>query len=69
MDVLKIGSRFISRIIERSIEKTIRKKYGIEVSVQFDDIDLAYDGDLAKLHIDANAEIKKDDLQKLLKDL
>ena len=52
------------------IKSVIRKKLGVEADVQFNDpISVTFDGENANVHVNVNATLGRDDLDKLLKDL
>ena len=70
MDEMHIGSKYLQGIISKIIKSVIRKKLGVEADVQFNDpISVTFDGEKANVHVNVNATLGRDDLDKLLKDL
>ena len=70
MDEMNIRSNFIQGIIVKIIKKIVKQKTGCEPDLKFNDpIQVMFDGDKVKVHLNVDAELKKEDLQKLLKDL
>lgn len=70
MDEMKIASGFMQGTLIRIIRKWLFKKLGIEIGLKFDDaISVKFDGEKATLHVSVTADMSKDDLSKLLKDL
>ena len=52
------------------IEKVISQKIGARPEIQFNDpIQMSYDGDKAKVHLNFDVELKKEDLEMLIKKL
>jgi len=70
MDEINIRTGFFQGIIVKVIKKVIRQKTGYNPELRFNDpIQVSFDGNNAKLHLNLDIEIGKDDLQKILKDL
>lgn len=70
MDEVNIRTGFFQGIIVKIIKKIIKQKTGYDPDLKFNDpIQLIFDGDKAKIHLNLDAELKKEDLQKILKDL
>lgn len=70
MDEVNIKSNFIQGIIIKIIKKVIKQKTGLNLELGFiEPIHVIFDGDKAKIHLNIDAELGKEDLQKLLKDL
>ena len=70
MDEVNIGSNFIQGIIVKIIKKVIRQKTGYYPELQFNDpINLKFDGDKVRIHLNIDAEIRKEDLQDMIKNL
>ena len=70
MDEMHIGSKYLQGIISKIVKSVIRKKLGVEADVQFNDpISVTFDGENANVHVNVNATLGRDDLDKLLKDL
>ena len=68
MDEMRIESKYLQGVVSRIIRSVIRKRLGIEAEVLFNDpIKVTYDGEKANVHLNLNATLGKDDLDKLLK--
>ena len=70
MDEVKIKSELLQNAIAGIIEKRIRNKTGVHPQIHFNDaLHITYDGDKAKIHLNVDAELAKNDLEALLKKL
>ena len=70
MDEVNIRSSLFQNTIASIIEKVVREKTGYHPQIQFNDgIRITYDGDKAKVHLNVDAELKKEDLEALLRKL
>ena len=70
MDEINIRTGFFQTIIAKIIKRTIKQKTGFSPEFQFNDpIQVNFDGSKAKVHLNLDIELGKDDLQKILKDL
>lgn len=70
MDEVNIKTGFFQGIIVKIIKKVVKQKTGYDPELKFNDpINVIFDGDRIKIHLNIDAELKKEDLQKLLKDL
>lgn len=69
MDELKIVSQFTKSIISKIIRSFITKKIGGDIGISIQDINVSIDDDKAKIHIDVNAEIDKNELKKIIKNI
>lgn len=70
MDEINIRTGFFQGIIVKVIKKVIRQKTGYSPELRFNDpIQVNFDGDKVKVHLNLDIELGKDDLQKILKDL
>ena len=70
MDEMNIRSSFLQNAIADMIEKIISQKNGYRPEISFNDpIQLNYDGDKAMVHVSMDVELRKEDLETLLKKL
>ena len=67
MDEMKIRSVFMKKLIAKVIGKVMRKKTECQMDIWFNDISVTFDGDKAHVHLDADAEMSKDELVKLIR--
>lgn len=70
MDEVNIGTKFMQGILIKIIKKVVKEKTGVcpELLVN-DPIKMNFDGNTVRIHLNLDAELGKEDLQKLLKDL
>ena len=64
---MKIGTTFMKRLIANVIKKVIRKKLGYEIDIQLNEISVTFDGGKAIAHLNADAEMSKEELTKIIK--
>lgn len=70
MDEMNICSSFLQDAIANMIEKLIYEKIGCRPELCFNDpIRMNFDGDKATVHLNLDAELKREDLETLLKKL
>ena len=70
MDVVNITSSLFQNAIADIIEKLVRQKTGCHPQIQFNDpIHISYDGNKAKVHLNLDAELEKEDLEALIRKL
>lgn len=67
MDEMKIVSKFTRGIASKILKTVIHKKTGYEVDIQLNEITTTISDGKTHLHVDADAEINKDELMKILK--
>ena len=64
---MNIGSVFMKKLIAKIIGRVIRKKLGCDVDICLSEVNVAFDGEKAKVHLNADAEMSKDELMKIVK--
>ena len=70
MDEVNIRSSLFQNAIAGIIEKVVREKTGYHPQIHFNDgIRITYDGDKAKVHLNVDAELEKEDLEALIRKL
>ncbi len=69
MDEMKIESRFMTSIISKLITLAIRKKFGYDVKLNLNEVNATVIGGKSHVHLDVDAELDKDELTKILKDI
>lgn len=67
MDEMRIRSVFMKKLIAKVIGRVMRKKTECQIDIQLNDISVTFDGDKAHVHFDADAEMSKDELMKLIR--
>ena len=66
---LKLSTKFTKSIVSKLVSKAVSKKLGLQIDIQFNDLDLLTNEDRVLVHADLNGEISKEDLAKILKSL
>lgn len=69
MDEMKITSVFTRGIVSKILRKVIRKKTGYEIDIQLNDVTTTIQNGKTHLHVDIDAELDKDELIKILKNV
>lgn len=70
MDEMNIRSSFLQEAVANMIEKLVEQKTGYRPDIHFNDpIRLSYDGDKAVAHLNLDLELKRDDLEGMLRGL
>lgn len=69
MDEMRITSVFTREIVSKFLRKVIRKKTGYEVDIQLNDVTTTIQNGKTHLHVDIDAELDKDELIKILKNI
>ncbi len=64
---MKISSKFLTGIVSKIIDKLVRKKLGVDVGVQINSVQATMQEGNTHLHLDVDADMKKEDLENLLK--
>ena len=67
MDEMKIRTPFMKRLIAKIIKRVIDKKLGYQVDIQLNEISVTFDDEKATVHVNADAEMNKDELTKIIK--
>lgn len=66
-DIMQIKTKFMRSVISKLIEMAIKNKLGYKVKVQFDEIDIRIDNEIAHVHVNGGFDMKVDDLKKFTK--
>ena len=70
MDEVNIKSGFMQAILVRIIKKVIKEKTGYYPDLQFNDaIKLSFDDEKVRVHLNIDAELRKEDFQDIIKNL
>ncbi len=64
---MNIGADFTARLISKAIRQVIRKKLGDDIDIRFNNIDVDYKNGKAHIRLDAEAELDKEDIVKIIK--
>lgn len=67
MDEMKIQSKWLTKLVSKYVMKAIKKSLGYDVTVDIGSIYVSVDDDdMAHLHLEVNADVNKDDLEKFI---
>lgn len=67
MDEMKIQSKWLTRLVSKYIMRYIKKQLGYDVHVDIGSVYVSVDdGDMAHLHLEVNADVRKNDLEKFI---
>lgn len=69
MDEMRIVSKFMRGVISKIVKVTIHKKTGYNVDIQINECDVTINDRKAHLHINVDAQLSKDELMRILKEL
>lgn len=64
---LKLSTKFMRGIVTKLISKAIFKKYGYDVDILLNEIELKNVDGKIHLHADVDAEVKNEDFVKIIK--
>lgn len=67
MDEMKIISGFTTALVSKLLRFALRKKLGYDIHIQLNAIEATIEDGKTHVHIDADAEMDKDELAKVLK--
>lgn len=67
MDEMKIQSKFMTGLVSRIVKKVLRTKLGCEVDIQLNEFRTTVIDDKTHVHLDLDADLTKEELNKLLK--
>lgn len=66
MDEMKINSKFLKNLIAKFVKREVKKKIGYEVDFQLNVFTATVTDGTVHVHLNADAELGKDELTKLL---
>ena len=67
MDEMNIQSKFMTGLVSRIVKKVLRAKLGCEVDIQLNEFRTTVIDDKTHVHLDLDADLTKEELNKLLK--
>lgn len=68
MDEVKIVSKFTNGIISKMINMVLRRKLGYEINIRLNQITVTIIEGKIHVHLDADAELEKEELMTILKE-
>lgn len=66
---MKIESKFLTGIVSRFVRKAVRDKLGYNVDIQLNGLRTTVIDGKTHVHLDLDAELSKEELNKLLKSI
>ena len=69
MDEMKIVSKFTRGIISKAIKMIVHKKTGYDINIQLNNVTTVITDGKTHLHVDLDAEVDKEELIKILKNI
>ena len=69
MDEMNIVSKFTTMMISKIARKVLRKKFGYDVDIQLNEIKTTIADGKTHIHVDFDAELSKEELLKILKNI
>lgn len=66
---MKIVSGFTKGLISKLLRTVLRKKTGCDVNLQLNDFNITISDGKTRVHLDLDAELEKDEIIKLLKNV
>ena len=69
MDVMSVISYWSTKALSKIVRHLIKRKWGYDVDIAISEVKVNILDDRAKLHLNLDAELSKEELNKLLKTL
>lgn len=69
MDEMRIVSKFTTSMISKLLKLTLRKKLGYDIDIRLNEVTAKVDNGKTHIHLDVDAELEKDELTKILKNV
>lgn len=69
MDEMNIVSKFTTVMISKIAKKFLQKKLSYNVNIQFNEIKASIADGKTHIHLDVDAELSKEELMKILKNI
>lgn len=66
---MKIVSKFTTNMVSRLVKMVLRKKLGYNVEIQLNEIKTTITDGKTHIHLDVDAELDKEELTKILKNI
>lgn len=69
MDEMRIVSKFTTGMISKLLKLMLRKKLGYDINIRLNEVTAKVDNGKTHIHLDVDAELEKDELTKILKNI
>lgn len=69
MDELKLQTKFMRGIVAKLISKAISKKFGCDISIQINELELENKDGKVHIHANLSGEAKTDDIATIVKSI
>ena len=67
MDEMKIKSAFMTGLISKVLKKMLKRKLGVDIDICLNEVSVSVVDGKTHAHIDADCELQKEQLLKLIK--
>ena len=68
MDEMRITSKLMRSVIAKIIKKSVKNRFGCDIKLVLHDFYISYDETNATIHLDANAQMDKANLEAIFKE-
>lgn len=69
MDEMKIKSAFMTGLISKVLKKMLKRKLGVDIDICLNEVVVSVVDGKTHAHIDADCELQKEQLLKLMKEM
>ena len=66
---LKLSTKFMRGIVTKLISKAIYKKYGYDIDILLNEIEIKNEDGKVHLHMNVDVEVNNDDFKKIIKSI
>lgn len=66
---MKLSTKFMRGIVTKLISMVIFKKFGYQIDIEINEIEIENEGDRIRIRADVGAEMENEELKKLIKDI
>ena len=67
MDEMKIGSKMMKNVVAKLMTRGIKNKSGYDIRISLNDLNATVIDGTAHVHLNIDAELSKDELERLIK--
>lgn len=71
MDEMNINlrTRLMRSLVEKIIKKLLKKRFGYEIDIHFEELELSLENGTAKVHTNIDLEMNANEFKKLIKEI
>lgn len=67
--MLKLSTKFMKGLVAKFISRTVYKKFGYQIDIRLNDIQMDIIDGNVKIHIDADGKMNKTEFQRLMEEI